>query len=113
MSRLREKSLSKSTELLKEKRRREQLVIYVAFHLALSKQAYSVCTQALRDVSFKRKGKKGERRDKESDTNPTTCSLFKGAKLCICLRKPFLHTQNRRAQEKSVMEEGARSFEAR
>lgn len=43
------------------------MVTYVAFHLALSKQAYSVCTQALRDDSFKREGKKGERQDKESD----------------------------------------------
>lgn len=48
-------------------RTRAGLVTYVAFHLALSKQAYSVCTQALRDVSFKREGKKGGRQDKESD----------------------------------------------
>lgn len=69
LSRQRKKGLSKSTELprKKKKRPREELVTYVAFHLALSKQAYSMRTQAWRDVSFKREGKKGERQDKESD----------------------------------------------
>lgn len=94
-------SISKSTELprnpKKERRRGERLVTCVAFHLALSKQAYSVCTQALRDVFFQRRGKrKGKRQDEESDMNPTSCSLFKegGVRLCICLRRPLLHTSN-------------------
>lgn len=47
----------RAAERERKKRRREELVKYVALHLALSKQAYSVCTQALRDVSFKRKAR--------------------------------------------------------
>lgn len=64
LSRRRQKGLAKSAEPReRERKKRDELVTYVALHLALSKQAYSVCTQALRDVSFKREGKKGERQD--------------------------------------------------
>lgn len=63
----RKKRWKKKKKKQRQRRTRGELVTYVPFHLALSKQAYSVCTQALRDVSFKGEGKKGGRQDKESD----------------------------------------------
>ena len=88
-----------------ESRGERELVTRAAFHLALSKAAYSVCTHAFREASFKRTGKKGERQDKESDMNPTTCSLFKGAKLCICLRKPLLYAANEKRARRTKKKE--------
>lgn len=64
----RELSPSRQRGLLKKKKG-EQLVTRAAFHLALSKPAYSVCTHTPRvvvvvvvgAVPFKREGKKGEK----------------------------------------------------